>query len=99
LWELPWGMSVAEREGLRVIAPRMSVDVLRPALAELVEGGYAVLWQGEAGDAECDLESALAAIRDERNWLPQAESNQPFVYSVSLTEMGEAEYRSEHFAT
>jgi hypothetical protein len=83
IWELTWGMDMIQGGERKELYPPLPVETVRPALVTLLQEGHVKLFDLAAPDqGDLDFNDALAAIADDRNWIPQAESNQPAAYAI-----------------
>ena len=95
LWELPLGSKYFGSGGrlVREVAavPR---EEARGALRDLMAVGAVQIYE-EPNDGSRQLsgDEIEAAISDDANWRPPADSGRPVWYAVALTESGESVYR------
>jgi hypothetical protein len=85
LWELTWGLVLVKGDQREELYPRLAITEVRPALEELLQEGHVELCDSAKPDVSIPLAAAFAVIDDDRNWVPQAESNQPAAYVLHLT--------------
>jgi hypothetical protein len=95
LWELPVGSKYFGSGGSLVrevhAVPR---EEARRALRDLIAAGAVEIYE-EPNDGSRQLsgDEIEAAISDDANWRPPADSGRPVWYGVALTESGESVYR------
>ena len=78
-----------------VVHPQTSSEATRDVVETLTREGQIVIYAIRLGrdDPPLDVDAALAAVADDRNWHPPGPEGAEVLYEPAITESGEAEYR------
>ena len=77
-----------------VVHPGTSSEATRDVVETLTREGHIVIYAIRVGrdDPPLDVDAALAAVADDRNWHPPGQEGAEVLYELAITESGEAEY-------
>jgi hypothetical protein len=77
-----------------VVHPETSYEATRAVVEELTRAGHVEICaiRADRTDPTLDLDEALAAIADERNWQWPGPEGAETIYDLDITESGDAEY-------